>query len=256
MQFFLKMLAICIGISSLGYTAYKDDDSSLWLIQEEFIKIGKKEAYETLQNQWMQGFAKKLEGSDGFWRVKKSLWSIYGLQVQQEPQYMYMIPLPDSCSLMDFFNKQKEYNDSLVLGHKPEGLSLISFLNFSVNSLHIYLKHCSHIEVGQGDAWEKTPFITYWVYGITPGNEQVFEEALHKLAGMPVDGGLSGSWRAWRVLIGSDAPKYVIMAFAASDSGLEGARKMLKTLPHAMKDIIRNQKEGRAILKMPISLLP
>ncbi len=254
MRFFSAITAICIGFASLGYSGDKEE-ASLWLIQEEFIKFGAKDAYENLQEGWMEGFAKTL-AAGGMWRNKQNLWTIYGLQVQQEPQYMYMIPLRDSCSLIDFFNKKNQYNQALPSEQKSESQSLFSLLNFSVNSLHLYLKDCSYPQTIREDVFEKKPFISYSVYGITPGYETVFEDAIRQLVADAASSRSSACWRVWRVLIGSDSPKYVIMAYGAASVDLEGAKKILKPLEGSVKDIIRNKKEGTGIFKPGISLIP
>ena len=254
MRFFSVITAICIGFAALGYTGDKQEPS-LWLIQEEFIKFGAKDAYENLQKEWMQGFAKTLQAG-GMWRNKQNLWVIYGLQVQQEPQYMYMIPLHDSCSLTEFFEKKRQYNQAMPSEQKSDSEALLSLLNFSVNSLHLYLKDCSYPQSIQDDVLEKRPFISYSVYGIKPGNETVFEDAIRELVAAASSSRSSACWRVWRVLVGSDSPKYVIMAYAAAIADVEIGKRALKPLEESMKDIIRNHKEGTGSFKPGISLIP
>lgn len=252
-SFFYGML-LSAGVATSLWGASMNDESSIWLIQEDFIKFGKKEVYESQQQMWLQGFKKNLSSSGGFWRVKKNFWPIYGLQALDEPQYIYLIPLKDTQALGDFFARRRQYELELDPGALQQRQILLSTLNFSINSLHEYIKECSRLPNSDAFAWEKNPFIHYWVFGITPGNEKIFEQHLQKLATDSMAKNLTSCWRTWRVLLGADTPKYVIVLSAVTQTDLDNQIKTTLFLEGNIKDIVRNQREGAAMLKTQLSL--
>lgn len=253
MKIILCALGIGCGLFTSIHGAPIQEESSVWLIQEEFIKFGKKEAYESLQQSWLQGFKANLS-SGGFWRTKSNFGPIYGLQAIEEPQYIYLIPLKDVSALSDFLQKRTQYNDSLSPDAQKQRQMLLSALNFSISSLHRYLSNCSRLVTSDAASWEKNPYIHYWVYGITPGNEQNFEQHLQNLATATEESQAGISWRTWRVMIGADAPKYVIVLSAPSEEVLEAQMKAISFVDGSLKDILRSQKEGGAVLKEGLSL--
>ena len=246
MKFFLIFLSCSVLSISTHCFGKEGEENALWLIQEEFIKYGKKEAYEHLQSDWLKGFQKSIN-STGIWKREKNNGAIYAIQVREEPQYMYLIPLQEN-GFSQYFQKEQEYWSTLSPDLKKQRQALLSLINFSMNSLHLYLKKCSHLTGNQDKIGKNSPNFHFWVYGIMPGQEEIFEKALTDLAQDP---GLSEEvcWRVWRVVVGSDMPKYIILASASSENGLEEPKKVLKPLSIQMKEIIRNEKEGDGKLK-------
>lgn len=253
MKNILYVLGLCCSFLTSLYSAPVQEESAVWLIQEEFIKFGKKDAYESLQQSWLQGFQKSLSAG-GFWRTKNSFGFIYGLQALEEPQYIYLIPLKDTAALSDFLQKRSQYNESLSPDAQKQRQMLLSALNFSISSLHRYLSDCSRLISLDAASWEKNPYIHYWVYGITPGNEQNFEQYLQKLVVATGENQAGISWRTWRVMIGADTPKYVIVLSAPSEEVLEARLKQISFVDGSLKDILRSQREGEAVLKETLSL--
>lgn len=249
MKFFLgSILLSCVAATSL-WSVSLDEESSIWLIQEDFIKFGKKEIYESQEQLWLQGFKKNLTATGGFWRGKKNFWPIYGMQALDEPQYIYLIPLKDIGAFGDFITRRSQYELGLDTNALQQRKILLSTLNFSISSLHEYLKECSCVQGSDSSSLEKKPFVHYWVFGITPGNEGIFEQNLQKLAANS-----KANWRTWRVLLGADTPKYVIVLSADSQENLDSQLKTIQFVEGNLKEIVRNQREGAAMLKTQLSL--
>ena len=254
MRIFLMSILVTFGSIGVLHCAPLEEDSSVWLIQEEFIKFGKKEVYEAQQQNWLQGFKKTLS-SGGFWRSKSGFWPIYGMQAIDEPQYIYLIPLKNTAALDDFIVKKSSYNEGMSQEDKNQRQILLSCMNFTISSLHQYVKSCSS---GPDDAasWQKNPFVHYWVFGITPGNDQNFEAQIQKVVtGVNAKGSVV-ALRVWRVLLGADTPKYVIVLQAASQEALDLQVKSLEFVDGTIKDIVRNQREGSAFMKDSLSMMP
>ena len=254
MRIFLTSILVAFGLMGIVHSAPIEDDSSVWLIQEEFIKFGKKDVYEAQQQSWLQGF-KKILSTGGFWRSKSGFWPIYGMQAIDEPQYIYLIPLKNTAALDGFLAKRSEYNEGMSQEAKNQRQILLSCMNFSMSSLHQYVKSCSS---GPDDAasWQKNPFVHYWVFGITPGNDQNFETQIQKVVSSVNAKGSVLFLRVWRVLLGSDTPKYVIVLQAPTQDALDLQVKSIQFVEGTIKDIVRNQREGNALMKDPLSMMP
>jgi hypothetical protein len=254
MRIFLMSILVTFGSFGVLHCAPVEEDASVWLIQEEFIKFGKKEVYEAQQQNWLQGFKKTLS-SGGFWRSKSGFWPIYGMQAIDEPQYIYLIPLKNTAALDDFLVKKSAYNEGMSQEDKNQRQMLLSCMNFTISSLHQYVKSCSS---GPDDAasWQKNPFVHYWVFGITPGNDHNFETQIQKVVAGVNAKGVVLALRVWRVLLGSDTPKYVIVLQTASQEALDLQVKSLEFVDGTIKDIVRNQREGSALMKDALSMMP
>ena len=177
------------------------------------------------------------------------------MQAVDEPQYIYLIPLKNAAAFDDFLVKKRAYNEGMSQEDKNQRQILLSCMNFTISSLHQYVKSCSS---GPDDpaSWQKNPFVHYWVFGITPGNDQNFEAQIQKVvAGVNAKGPVV-ALRVWRVLLGSDTPKYVIVLQAASQEALDLQVKSLEFVDGTIKDIVRNQREGSALMKDALSMMP
>ncbi|MBM3208011.1 MAG: hypothetical protein FJZ57_05325 [Chlamydiae bacterium] len=240
------VLSFLLAATYAGAT--NKEEKSLWLIEEVFVKFGKKDAYETLEKNWRDGF-KNFLGGGGLWRTKKHSWNFYSLQASNDSQYMFFVPMENFSDLGDFFSKKEEFNLTQNKDQVQIRQSLRSVTNFTVSSLHTYLSSCSRVSQMNIDAWDKFPYLYFLSYGITPGNQNIFEDHLASLANdtkLELNGTI---YRVWRVLVGSDLPKYLILISSQTEDQLKSAKDSLNFTTPAMKDIIRNQREGQALYK-------
>ncbi|NBO24458.1 MAG: hypothetical protein EBU93_04415 [Chlamydiae bacterium] len=225
---------------------------TLWLITETFVKFGKKDAFEEAESKNMLNFKKSFSES-GFWKAGNSSLSIFALEGLDEPQYIFLTPFKDFASVGNFFQKKESFEKKFSLKEVQESKALHSMINFSMQSLHSYLNECSRSSEGNTFLSEKTPFIHYWVIGITFGNEDVFEKHLKQFF---LQNTGAYSINVWKVLLGADNPKYIIMTSATSKDALEKQISDLAFIKGSIKDIVRNQREGSAILKQKLCLFP
>ena len=248
--FMKKIHILLLSILLVGFSASaaNKEEKPLWFIEEVFVKFGKKDAYENLEKNWMDSFKSFLGGS-GLWRTKKHFWNIYALQALNESQYMFFVPMENFSDLGDFFSKKEEFNLNQNKDQVQIRQSLRSVTNFSATSLHSYLSNCSRVSQISIGAWDKFPYLYFLSYGITPGNENIFEDHLASLA-TDTKIELNGSiYRVWKVLVGSDLPKYLILISSQTEDQLKSAKDTLNFTTPAMKDIIRNHREGQAVYK-------
>ena len=251
MRLFFRVALISACFSVFGSTV--DERSSFWLIQEDFVKFGKKELYESNKSQWLKGFNEGLE-SRGVWRQKKAQFSIIGMQGLDQPQYIYLTPLEGKEGVVDFFLKKDKYERTLANEKNQLNQILLSSMNFSVDSLHLYLKDLSYPQSIDTMSWSDYPFYQYWVFGIMPGFDDDFEAHLKKVLGN-LQSFPDACCRVWKVLLGADTPKYVVLVGAKEESSLEKSASSLSFMEGNIKDIIRNQREGRAIFKGNLSAI-
>ena len=197
--------------------------SHYWLIQQDFIKIGKKELYEEERK-------KKWEEDRIFFKKKKTPLEVIAAQDLENPQYVFFMPLKDLSSLDLYSPIQK--NDSPLLN---------TCLNFQIFSLHELLPDCSF----QSALFfsESRPYLSYVLYDITPGSQKSFEDHLMQIA-LKQQKKSGVAWNAWKVLIGADGPAYLLCASFASKKELKESQ-MEEIFEEALvKDILRNRKSG------------
>jgi len=239
-------------VSSSCICCANKEEKSLWYIDEVFVKFGKKEAYENLEKQWLSSF-KSFFGEGGIWRTKKHTWQFFALQAMNEPQYMFFIPMENFSDLGDYFAKKNEFMQVPSKELAQMRQSLASMTNFAVNSLHMYLPGCSRVEGADGDLWSKYPNLYFYSFGISPGNESIFENHLQTIASDKKITLSHSVYRVWKVLIGSDLPKYLILISSESDDQLKIAMDSLNFITPELKDIIRNRREGQALYKKDLN---
>lgn len=253
MKLFFKIFVFFSALFSFVWAETSQDQSLYWIVQEDFIKFGKKDMYETQQKGWLDGFCHSGQGS-GFWRRTNGFIQTIGLQGLDEPQYIYLIPLQGTNGISDFFAKRDQYNQSL----SEEGLKnrkmLLSSLNFSISSLHQYLTELCFMPSNGDFSWASAPFLHYWVFGISPGFEEDFQNYLKTLLSKHVSSSSVAS-RVWKVLLGADTPKYVVVLSASSQEALDKVVTSIPFIEGPVKDIVRNERQGRAQFRPQLSVL-
>jgi hypothetical protein len=222
---FLGILSILLRFS-LGFCGEGD----LWFIEQDFVKFGKREVYETSKREI-------LDNDSG-------IFSVFAAQEGDLLQYVYFIPIKNYCRLSDFMQSRIDNERSLSADVK---IAYLSTLNFTIGSLHRFLSNCSYLPKGKGSIAAFSSMY-YYLFGIVPGNEAIFETQLQKIANEQSQGqGIC--FRSWKVLIGSDIPKYFVVVFAATEKLAQRRAESLEFIPPSMKDLLRSQKQGPLLLR-------
>ena len=61
--------------------------------------------------------------------------------------------------------------------------------------------------------------------------------------------------RVWKVLLGADTPKYVVVLSASSQEALDKVVTSIPFIEGPVKDIVRNERQGRAQFRPQLSVL-
>lgn len=224
-----SLLFNALFLSTLGFCA----DEHLWFIEQDFVKFGKKEAYEK--------YKKALLGSE------ISAFSTFAAQSEDSLQYIYLIPVKDYCGLGEFLQKRAANDQSFNL------IPYLSTLNFTMGSVQRYLPSCSYIPRGK-EALTAYRYLYFYLLGITPGNEEIFEARLQTIAEKQAEGPRV-CFRSWKILIGSHVPKYLVATFATSEHQAQNQAEELELIDAEIKNIVSSQKQGSAVFRRDLSLI-
>lgn len=235
--FTLSALLSCLIPLSAG-------EKELWMIRQDFVKIGKKEIYEELQKEWILKFQAFAQG--------KSFLPIYMAQDLEEPEYITLVSFNSYDGIERYFELLKHFYQSLP---KEAGRYLTevkeSLLNFNIFTLQRLLGHCSYIPLGA--SFSQLPHLRYFIYSIEPGSQKDFEAKLAEYASQLKLKQAAFGFRVWRVLFGGDMPKYLLV-FCAQTASLAKQAGQLKELNGSLKDVIRDIKQSHGIIRKDLSL--
>ena len=208
--------------------------------QQDFVKFGKRDVYER---------SKKLL-LEGFWgHAKMGPFCTFAEDEQSSPQYIYMVPVEDYGGLGDFMRKKGEYDRSVG---KSVLLPFLSTLNFTMESLHRYLPMGSYLPQGR-ESILSYGAAYFYLFGVTPAGEGDFEAHLERIAAQQEGAELQVCFRSWKVVMGADTPKYLVAVFGATGKDAELQAKGLNLGQGPVKNILRSQKEGSAVLRKDLS---
>lgn len=116
-----------------------------------------------------------------------------------------------------------------------------SILNFTVASLQELQTALSY---GFAGNLTETPSAAYKIYTVLPDAEKAFRDKLRLTVLQHQKSAYC--WGVWKVVYGSELPKYVVWHFAPDEKSLEAQLKAVKLDIH--RKWIRRQEEGRAVL--------
>ncbi len=194
-----------------------------WLIEEDFIKLGKKELYEEEKK-------KSLEFQKNNFHKKRGFFEVLGIEDLENPQYVFFMPLKE-ISWIEAYPP---------IDQKEEGV-LSSTMHFEIFSLHEFLSDCSFRE---GELFsESFPYFSYVLYDVACSSEKSFEEHLSRIS-LKQTKKSPNSWVVWRVLLGSDVPKYLVVSLFSSKEALKEANLEEFFEESSIKEILRNRKSG------------
>ncbi len=226
MRILAYVLLLCLGLGRI------EAAQEFMLAEQEFVKFGKKELYEQEKQSWLKEF-------------KKNAPPICAVFDRDSSQYLYLTPMDSYGDMDDYFQRKREFKESLAMD---------STLNFRVLTFHQYLPSCSYgVEKGLSTFFAK-PYLHYHIYGVAPGSEASFEQRLEQMVLTYKQKKSSATWGVWKVIFGSDTPKYVVCLFAKNKESLDKQVKDLAFVDQQMHDILRRDREGNAEVKSALSL--
>lgn len=214
----------------------------VWLIEQEFVKWGKKESYEAYKKEQQKNFVKKI----GFPR--------YAVEDPEDSAYFYLIPVKDFKGLNSLMKARIACHEMLIDGDKKEVLSFLSLINFFIETVHFYIDHCSFVPQGK-ESLLSYPGVYYAIYGIVPGNGPLFERRLEQIAGAQKNSETPICFRTWRLLFGGDVPTYMVAVFANSAKEAKDQAKQLRFIDAQMKNVLRQEKKGVGLMRKDLSAI-
>jgi hypothetical protein len=194
--------------------------ADLWLVEEEFIKIDKKEIYESLRKEGLTG----------------SKQPQLGFYDAQERAYIYLRPFADLKALDDYRQNTPPSKQQALLS---------SILNFSLSTLQEFEPTLSSGFTGQ---LTETPSAAYQIYTVLPEGEKAFRDKIRMVV---LQKQKNVCWGVWKVVYGSELPKYVVGFFAPDEKTLEAQLKAVNL--GINNKWIRRQEQGRAVLVPELS---
>ncbi len=215
--FFLSIFCF-FGVAGAALSEY-------WLIEQDFIKLGKRDLYEQQKKDFL---SKKRD----FLKSEKELVGVFGFEDLENPQYVFLNELKNLSSL--------ELHEPLNQKEREESLLLQNSLHFQIFSLHKFLKPCSLKEELVFESSDQ--YFFYAIYDIVPGNQSIFESALAVSADKFAKD--SFGWCVFKSLLAGDCPKYVIcLSFPSKEKMKEwNMEKIVSDIK--LRDIFRDKKTG------------
>lgn len=187
----------------LQLAVVSSQEVSLWIFEDNFIKLGKRDVYENYKKEIIKSFSAKN-------------FPIFAFQDINDPQYIYLTPIEGFSEIGDFFMR---YDDSSKKIPPKKILPYMSTLNFINRALYHYLDSCSHIPRGQEDILDFT-FGYFYGLSVDPINPRDWEAHFKALAQeQSAPAGIC--FMTWKALLSDGLPKYVIGVFGMSEKEIE-----------------------------------
>lgn len=227
----LMKIFLCLFIA-LGVLWAGPEDREIWVIEQEFIKFGRKEAFETAKKKWIADFKKSNAGRTP---------DIIGLEDGSDNEYLFLMPFKNFAEI-DSFRKQLRNYNGMVETQVLKGL-----INFKVLTIHQYKASCSYTP--SSVSIMNSPQFSYEIVSLEPGSEEAFEQMLIQKASDAVKKKSKQSWRVWKTVAGAELPKYIVAWIKKSK---EKARESL--IDPNMNEFIRRKQEGKAVVKPELCL--
>lgn len=224
MKLFCAIFAM-VGIFSAG-----PEDREIWIVEQEFAKFGKKEAYVAAKKKWIADF-------EQFTAHRAP--TMIGLEDSNDNEYFYLIPLNNFAEIDSYRKQQRDFKTSLATPDRMiQAQVMNSLLNFKVLTIHQYKAECSYCPLSF------TPKVSYEIYTLNPGGEEPFEQMLIEKVAAALKKKSKGCWRVWKMICGAEIPKYIIAYFSSEEEPFD-----TQLVDPSINDIIRRKQEGKAVVK-------
>lgn len=208
MKLFLVVVAIFLNVG--GWAAEKTD---YWLIQQDFIKMGKREIYEK---------QKAIQ-------LKKQSYQVIGISDLENPACLFLMPIKKLSDLERYPPFKNPVKDNV----------LASCINFQIFSLHELLRKSSLRP--EETFLESRPYYFYVIYETEQEAGSDLEEIMTKRASSQKMG---DSWCFWKALLGGEYPKYIFCtSFATKEEMKEWSMETMLDEP-GLKNVLRDKKTG------------
>jgi len=222
------------------------DDGEIWLVQQQFVKFGKKELYESTKKAYMQSFGSFLK--------KKSNLLTYAFEDLNSPQYIYLTPLKNYAGVDDYLAQKRAHFVALSVQDKEMMVDLLqSITNFEIFSIHQYKLQCSYVPKGDADLLSRSR-VHYEIFALIPGTEEYFEGRLKQMSEQARQAKSQQCWRVWKAALGSDVPKYIVATFAKDEAAMKQMMENLEFIQPKDREILRKQSHSTAIARSDLSI--
>jgi hypothetical protein len=226
--------------------AIDNQEDEVWIISQEMVKFGKKNAYESAKIKMLSLCAEHKKRDD--------VGMVVCLEETNEPKYIYLHPLKDYKGLDRLMGVYSEMQKSWTANDKA--LFEVVFpatLNFTLRSLMKYEPSCSYIP-NENCSIAQLPWARYMLITVMPGTNSYFEDRLKDIVAKQSSNKSSLCWRTWKLTFGAELPQFVIAFFGTDPVALHEKVEELHVVDGTVKDIVLNQKEGHARYRADLSL--
>ncbi len=245
----LSVLLFGISTSFLPKPEFKEKNLEIWMFQEDFYSFGKRDVYEALTKTWITELKQAI--------APEELMTMVAIQSRTSPEFVYMTPLGRFATLdtyLDYTNRIIQKLGPEIAKKQQE--AWVSTLNFQTYSLLAYMPFLSCVPLNSNPSVPYRPYVHYYIVAVTPGQVGYFEDYLERQVSKHNQEGEMVCWRVWKMLFGSDVPKYVIALFSRSEEELKKHNDQLDLTDPRLADVVRREREGRGILRRDLSIIP
>jgi len=216
-----KFLALALGASLWA----SPEERPLWIAHHDFVKLASKEAYEKARASQVGAFKE--------FTAPKTPYMVC-FEDSASNQYISLYPVDDFSDVGALRKKFKTFRSSLAVTERFDAL-----LAFQIETLLHYLPECSYGNLPM----QKASPAHFTIYTLVPGGEEPFEQALIQKVGEALRSQSETEWRIWKVIFGTELPKYVVASFG----------KQIDL--DMVKGVIRRERKGKAVFKPRLSLI-
>lgn len=194
---------------------------SLWIIEENFLQLGKKETYEKYAKELRREF------------VKQYRFPTVAYQEVDGEEYIYLTPVKGFSDAGVFLTQWEEFIRSLP----PQTfLPYANSLNFTIKTLNGYLETCSYIP-GKKKKELFYPYAQFYMVNIEPAYASDLEAHLNSLAQKQRNTHSTLCFKTWKEIIGCELPRYVIALFGSSEKEMD----QFVLITPKLKEVINKQ---------------
>jgi len=194
---------------------------SLWIIEENFLQLGKKETYEKYAKELRKEFAKQYR------------FPTFAYQEIDGEEYIYLTPVKGFRDAGIFLMQWEQFMRSLP----PQTfLPYTNSLNFTIKTMHGYLETCSYTPNRKGKD-SSYPYAYFYMVNIEPAYANDLEAHLNTLSQQQRDAHSSVCFKTWKEIIGCELPRYVIALFGSSEKEMD----QFSFITPKLKEVINKQ---------------
>lgn len=211
------------------------EDREVWLLEQEVLKLGKKEVYEHAKEGWFEDFEQS---------AKLNTPTIIGIDDLDSSQYFYLIPFQNFTDI-DAYRKQLKDFRFTVSSEKwlAQQQTIASTLGARFALIFQYKPECSSEPV----SFFQNPKLKLSIFSVAIGQDEAFEQSLIQKAAAVLKSGKKESWRVFKLLYGSDLPKYLICSFGEEEIDL---------VDSALKEMVVRERSFSGLVRPELSIHP